>query len=129
MPNFELLIAGKMVPGAASLDVINPATGKAFTTCPDATPAQLDAAVASANEAFLSWREDEAARRAALGACSRFLCRPSSKFGGGISVAVICRRQRRVGVIGRSHIIRRGVSRCQAWQTRRRQLRPMMSMI
>ena len=30
MPDFELLINGKMVPGAKSLDVINPATEELF---------------------------------------------------------------------------------------------------
>ena len=80
MSEFTLTINGAAAPAEAERDVINPATGKAFTTCPDATPAQLDAAVASANEAFLSWREDEAARRAALGACAQALQAACKRF-------------------------------------------------
>jgi acyl-CoA reductase-like NAD-dependent aldehyde dehydrogenase len=54
-PDFYLLINGKMVPGAATLDVLNPATGKLLTRCARADKAQLDAAVAAAKGAFLSW--------------------------------------------------------------------------
>ena len=45
-PEFNLLIDGRLTPGAATLDVINPATGKVLTTCARADKAQLDAAVA-----------------------------------------------------------------------------------
>jgi acyl-CoA reductase-like NAD-dependent aldehyde dehydrogenase len=38
---FRLLINGKLVQGAARLDVINPATGKVLTTCARADAAQL----------------------------------------------------------------------------------------
>src|SRR5271156_185784 len=54
-PDFYLLINGKMVPGATTLDVINPATGKLLTRCARADKAQLDAAVAAAKSAFASW--------------------------------------------------------------------------
>lgn len=43
---FRLLIKGELAFGAASLDVINPATGKVLTTCARADGAQLDAVVA-----------------------------------------------------------------------------------
>jgi acyl-CoA reductase-like NAD-dependent aldehyde dehydrogenase len=36
-------------------DVINPATGDVFDTCPDCTEEQLDNAVLAANQAFASW--------------------------------------------------------------------------
>ena len=49
MPHFELLIHGKMVPGAASLDVINPATEELAGTCSRASESQLDEAVDAAD--------------------------------------------------------------------------------
>jgi acyl-CoA reductase-like NAD-dependent aldehyde dehydrogenase len=55
MPNFELLIDGKMVPGAASLDVINPATEKLAGTCSRASESQLDEAVDAASSAQATW--------------------------------------------------------------------------
>lgn len=44
-----------MVAGAATLDVINPATGKLLTRCARADKAQLDAAVLAAKNAFPAW--------------------------------------------------------------------------
>ena len=55
MPNFELLIDGKMVPGAASLDVINPATEQLAGTCSRASESQLDEAVEAASSAQVAW--------------------------------------------------------------------------
>ncbi len=52
---FRLLIGGKLVEGAGTLDVINPATGRALTTAPRADRAQLERAVAAAKTAFPSW--------------------------------------------------------------------------
>src|SRR5262245_47916996 len=40
----------------AHFDVINPADGKPFAQCPDATKAQLDRTVVAARRAFESWR-------------------------------------------------------------------------
>jgi acyl-CoA reductase-like NAD-dependent aldehyde dehydrogenase len=54
-PEFKLLINGRLTAGAASLDVINPASGKVFATCARADKTQLDAAVAAAKSAFLTW--------------------------------------------------------------------------
>ena len=42
MNDFRLLIDGRLVEGAGTLDVINPATGRALTTAPRADRAQLD---------------------------------------------------------------------------------------
>jgi acyl-CoA reductase-like NAD-dependent aldehyde dehydrogenase len=53
--DFRLMINGQRTPGAATLDVINPATGKVLTTCARADKAQLDAAVAAAKHAFPAW--------------------------------------------------------------------------
>ena len=55
MPNFELLIDGKMVPGAAALEVINPATEGLAGTCSRASESQLDEAVEAANSAQAGW--------------------------------------------------------------------------
>jgi len=52
---YQLLIDGKLVNGAASLDVIDPASGKVFATCARADVGQLDAAIASAKRAFPAW--------------------------------------------------------------------------
>jgi acyl-CoA reductase-like NAD-dependent aldehyde dehydrogenase len=51
----RLLINGELVPGAASMDVINPATGKTLTRCPRADLDQLNAAVAAGKAAFPAW--------------------------------------------------------------------------
>jgi acyl-CoA reductase-like NAD-dependent aldehyde dehydrogenase len=53
----QMLINGKLVAGAATLDVINPATGRLLTRCARADSKQLDAAVAAAKAAFGSWSQ------------------------------------------------------------------------
>jgi acyl-CoA reductase-like NAD-dependent aldehyde dehydrogenase len=53
--DFRLLIDGRLVEGAGTLDVINPATGRVLTTSPRADQAQLEQAVAAAKAAFPSW--------------------------------------------------------------------------
>jgi len=55
MPAYELLIDGKMVPGAGSLDVINPATEALAGTCSRASESQLDEAVDAAEGALAGW--------------------------------------------------------------------------
>lgn len=52
---FRLLIDGKLVDGASTLDVVNPATGSVFATCARADAGQLDEAVAAAKQAFPGW--------------------------------------------------------------------------
>jgi acyl-CoA reductase-like NAD-dependent aldehyde dehydrogenase len=52
---YKLLINGKLVDGAGTLDVFNPATGGVLATCPRADEAQLDEAVAAAKAAFPAW--------------------------------------------------------------------------
>jgi acyl-CoA reductase-like NAD-dependent aldehyde dehydrogenase len=63
MPDFELLINGKMVPGAASLDVINPATEGLAGTCSRASESQLDEAVEAAHGALAGWAATPIAER------------------------------------------------------------------
>jgi hypothetical protein len=55
MTDFRLLIDGRLVEGAGTLDVINPATGGILTAAPRADRAQLDQAVAAAKAAFPAW--------------------------------------------------------------------------
>jgi acyl-CoA reductase-like NAD-dependent aldehyde dehydrogenase len=52
---FKLVIDGKLVDGAASLDVINPATGKVFATCARASAVQLNEAVNAAKASQRGW--------------------------------------------------------------------------
>ncbi len=81
MSDFTLTVAGEAAPTHATLDVVNPATGKPFAACPDATQGQLDTALSAAQDAFRTWREDEAARRAALGACAGALQAAAPEIG------------------------------------------------
>src|SRR5262245_30268474 len=66
MTEFRLLIDGKLVEGASTLDVINPATGRTLTAAPRADRAQLEQAVAAANAAFSAWSATPLRQRAAL---------------------------------------------------------------
>jgi len=51
----QLLIDGKLVDGAATLEVINPATAKPFATSPRADRTQAEQAIAAAKRAFPAW--------------------------------------------------------------------------
>ena len=66
MREFKLLINGKLVPGAARLDVINPATEEVLAEAPRADRAQLDEAVAAAKAAFPAWSAKPVRERGAL---------------------------------------------------------------
>ncbi|MFS8977741.1 aldehyde dehydrogenase family protein [Cupriavidus necator] len=52
---FSMTIDGKAAPTLAGFDVLNPATERVIAAAPDATPAQLDEAVASARRAAPGW--------------------------------------------------------------------------
>jgi acyl-CoA reductase-like NAD-dependent aldehyde dehydrogenase len=52
---YKMLINGKLVDGAKTLDVFNPATGGVLAVCPRADQAQLNEAVAAAKAAFPAW--------------------------------------------------------------------------
>ncbi len=62
---FELLINGVGVPGETYFDVVNPATEEIIGRAPNATRAQLDAAVAAARKAFPAWKATPIAARQA----------------------------------------------------------------
>jgi acyl-CoA reductase-like NAD-dependent aldehyde dehydrogenase len=63
---FRLLIGGKLVPGAARFDVINPATEEVYAACPRANLDQLNQAVAAAKAAFPAWKATPLAERAKM---------------------------------------------------------------
>jgi acyl-CoA reductase-like NAD-dependent aldehyde dehydrogenase len=52
---FKLLIDGRLVDGAAQMDVINPATGAPFTSAPRASVEQAEVAIAAAQRSFAGW--------------------------------------------------------------------------
>src|SRR5579883_2739687 len=53
--DYSLLINGRLVDGASTFDVINPATEQVLAACPRAVIAQLNQAVAAAKAAFPAW--------------------------------------------------------------------------
>jgi acyl-CoA reductase-like NAD-dependent aldehyde dehydrogenase len=55
--DFTLTIDGEGVAGSSTLDVINPATGRVFASCPAAGREELDRAVDAARRAFPAWRD------------------------------------------------------------------------
>lgn len=61
-----MTIAGAAVETAASLDIVNPATGRPFASVPAGDRAHVNAAFEAATRAFGAWREDEEHRRQSL---------------------------------------------------------------
>lgn len=53
--DYRMLIGGKLDAGSASFDVLNPANEQVIGQAPDATPEDLDRAVAAARSAFPAW--------------------------------------------------------------------------
>lgn len=64
--DYVMMINGKAAAGAATIDVINPATGEIFAAAPDCSKAQLDEAVDAAKNAFRDWREISITERQSL---------------------------------------------------------------
>ena len=64
--DYTLTIDGAADAGPATFEVVNPATGAAFATAPDAGAAELDHAVAAARKAFPGWRAIPIAERQAM---------------------------------------------------------------
>ncbi len=64
-PALKMLINGEWIASgeAGSMDVVNPATGQVIGQCPKASPQQLDAALAAADEAFVTWSKTPGAER------------------------------------------------------------------
>ena len=81
MMAYRLLIDGALVDGAATVDVMNPATGLPFAVAPRADKAQLERAVAAAKRAFTGWsRTDWRERQALLVAIADALSREIEPF-------------------------------------------------
>lgn len=53
--DYKMLIGGALETGSATFDVVNPANEQVIGSAPDATPADLDRAVAAARAAFPGW--------------------------------------------------------------------------
>lgn len=53
--DYKMLIGGAVETGSATFDVVNPANEQVIGSAPDATPADLDRAVAAARAAFPAW--------------------------------------------------------------------------
>ena len=66
MSKYLMSIGGASVAAKESFGVINPASGEVFEQAPECSPDQLDAAFASAKQAYLTWRSNESDRRKAL---------------------------------------------------------------
>ncbi|MGH6940606.1 aldehyde dehydrogenase family protein [Hypericibacter sp.] len=66
MSDYKLLIGGRLVPGAMTLNVINPATEGVLAMAPRADCAQLEEAVAAAKAAFPAWSATPIRERGAL---------------------------------------------------------------
>ena len=66
MTDFKLLINGRLVNGASSMDVLNPATEEVVAVCPTASEGQLNEAVAAAKAAFPAWSKRPLSERAEL---------------------------------------------------------------
>jgi acyl-CoA reductase-like NAD-dependent aldehyde dehydrogenase len=67
MRRYRMLIDGREIDTAEHDEVVDPSRGAPFALCPRATPAHVEQACAAAARALPAWREDEAARRHALG--------------------------------------------------------------
>jgi acyl-CoA reductase-like NAD-dependent aldehyde dehydrogenase len=63
--DFAHLIDGRRVFSEARLEVVNPATGQVFASCPSANKQQLDEAVHAAGAALPKWQAKSFAERAA----------------------------------------------------------------
>lgn len=66
MTDYKMLIGGKLVAGAAEMDVINPATEEVLARAPRASAEQLNEAVAAAKAAFPAWADTPITERRAL---------------------------------------------------------------
>jgi len=66
MTDISMTIGGERVDAPSTFGVVNPATGEVHAQAPDCSREQLDQAFEAASKAFVDWRSDEDARRAAL---------------------------------------------------------------
>lgn len=65
MSDYKLLIAGQLVAGDSTMDVINPATEEVLAVCPRGSERQMNEAVAAAKAAFKGWAKQPIEERRA----------------------------------------------------------------
>ncbi|MFN5452449.1 aldehyde dehydrogenase family protein [Bradyrhizobium sp.] len=65
--------------GGATFDVLDPATGETIDSVPEAGPADVDAAIRSAEMAFLAWKATRVAVRARLQKAAARLMRENAE--------------------------------------------------
>jgi acyl-CoA reductase-like NAD-dependent aldehyde dehydrogenase len=70
MDAYQMVINGRSVGTSDQDDVINPARGEPFATCPRGSADHVEQAVQAAAAAYKTWRKDEALRRAKLNECA-----------------------------------------------------------
>lgn len=63
--DYKMTIGGRTVGSAATFDAFNPATEEVIAAVPEASPAQLDEAIAAAKQAFPAWAALSTAKRQA----------------------------------------------------------------
>jgi acyl-CoA reductase-like NAD-dependent aldehyde dehydrogenase len=73
MTDVSMLIGGERRVAPSTFGVVNPATGAVHAEAPDCSREQLDEAFDAAAKAFVDWRRDLDARRAALSAAAAAL--------------------------------------------------------
>ncbi|WP_260582739.1 aldehyde dehydrogenase family protein [Sphingopyxis sp. PET50] len=79
--DYAMLIGGKLDGGGGRFDVLNPATEGVIGTAPDATPDDLDRAIAAARAAFPGWAATPIAdRKAALNAMGQAVLANADAF-------------------------------------------------
>ena len=66
MSTYKLLIDGKLVDGASTMEVINPATEQVLANCPRGSEQQMDEAIKSAKAAFPAWSRRKVEERRAM---------------------------------------------------------------
>lgn len=66
MTELRLIVGGTPLAGSGLFEVIDPATGAAFATCPSADADGLDLAVGAARDAFPAWAATPVEKRAAM---------------------------------------------------------------
>ncbi|WP_298213555.1 aldehyde dehydrogenase family protein [Acidocella sp.] len=66
MSDYKLLIDGKLVDGASTMEVVNPATEQVLAICPRGSEQQMDQAVKAAKAAFPAWSRRKVEERRAM---------------------------------------------------------------
>ncbi|MBZ0276981.1 MAG: aldehyde dehydrogenase family protein [Anaerolineae bacterium] len=81
MDSVTMTINGTGASSNKTFPVINPALGESFAQAPECSPEQVNAAMEAAQNAFVSWQQDEPARRQALRTCARVLRENTDELG------------------------------------------------